>query len=172
VAALAASRWTNWCLSSCCVPMIDVLDAAPVNWLGSDPLSPGWGGCMSMICWCGIGEEGDSGKTCEVLRTLSLASCGNGLSSNQHARYTQDESCWVWVQVAGVSHHFVICNKSVWCCLFVCRDTLWCTTAEITWLSDINCTLFKGKDLGWWLSQIIPRILHETDANNHITLYR
>jgi hypothetical protein len=38
LAALAASWWTDWCLSSCCVPMSDVLDEEPANQLDLDPL--------------------------------------------------------------------------------------------------------------------------------------
>jgi len=70
VAALVASRWTNWCLRFCCVPMSDALDVAHANRLDLDPLSPGWGGCVSMICWCGIWEEDDNEKKWEVLRTI------------------------------------------------------------------------------------------------------
>jgi len=69
-AALAASRWTNWGLRSCCVPMSDVFDLTPGNLRESDPLSPGWGGCVSIICWCWIEEEQDNGKKWEVLRTI------------------------------------------------------------------------------------------------------
>jgi hypothetical protein len=39
--ALAASRWTNWCLRSCCVPIIDVLDEVSANRLDLDLLGPG-----------------------------------------------------------------------------------------------------------------------------------
>jgi len=70
VAALAASRRTNWCLHSCCVPMIAVVDVAPTNRLDLDPLSPGWGGCVSMTCWCEVGEEDDNKKKWEALRTI------------------------------------------------------------------------------------------------------
>jgi len=69
-ATLAASLWTNWCLRSGCVPMSDVFDVAPSNRLESDSLSPCWGGCVSMICWCGRGEEDDNGKRWEFLRTI------------------------------------------------------------------------------------------------------
>ena len=60
VAILAQSLWTYWCLHSCCVPTIAVLDVAPANRLDFDPLPPGWGNCISMSCWCGIGEEDDN----------------------------------------------------------------------------------------------------------------
>jgi len=50
VAAVAASWCTNWSLRSCCVPMSDLFDKAPANWLHLDPLTPGWRGCVSMIC--------------------------------------------------------------------------------------------------------------------------
>jgi len=70
VAAWAALWWTDWCLSSCCVQMGDVFDKAPSNRLDLDPLSPDWGGCVSMICGCGIGEEDDNKKKWEVLRNI------------------------------------------------------------------------------------------------------
>jgi len=68
VAALAASRWINWFLRSCCVPMIDVLDEAPANSLDLDSLWPGWGGCVSVICWWGIEEEHASATTIVSVR--------------------------------------------------------------------------------------------------------
>jgi len=70
VAALAPSQWTNWGLCSCCVLLSAVFDEAPANRLDSDSLRPGWGGCVSMICWCGIGEEDDNEKKWEVLRII------------------------------------------------------------------------------------------------------
>ena len=171
MAAFAPSGWTNWCLRSCCVAMSDVFDVAPTNQLDVDPLSPGWGGCVSVICWCGIGEEDDNETKWEVLRTILLASCQNGIFSSQHVRYTQDESCWVWLPVAGVSHHPAMCNEWVRCGLFTIRDTMRCMTAAIAWFSDSNRTLSEGKVICWCLSQLIPRILRETDANNQVMLY-
>jgi hypothetical protein len=52
------------------VPITDVLDVAPANRFDFDPLSPGWGGCVSRFCWCGIGEEDDHKTKWEVLRTI------------------------------------------------------------------------------------------------------
>jgi len=52
------------------MPMSDVLNVSPANQLDFDPLAAGWGGCVSMICWCGIGEEDDNEKKWEVLRTI------------------------------------------------------------------------------------------------------
>jgi len=170
VNALEVSQWTNWCLHSCCEPMSNIFDVAPGNRLESDLHSPDWGDCVSIICSSGIEEEDDNREKWEVLRTIQLASRQNGISSNQHVPYAQDESCWVWMQVAWVSHHLAICNKSVRCCLLVYRDKLWCATAEIAWLSDITRTLFEGKDVCWCLSQMIPGILHETDANYQVML--
>jgi hypothetical protein len=69
VAAIVMLRWTHWNLGSCCVPIIAVLDVAPTNWLDLDPLPPGCGGCVSMICWCRIKEEADNEKNSEALRT-------------------------------------------------------------------------------------------------------
>jgi len=70
VASLAASRCINWCLRSCCVPISDVLEEVPANQLDLDPLGPGWGGCVSVICWCGLGEEDDNEKKWVVLRII------------------------------------------------------------------------------------------------------
>ena len=58
---LAASLWTNFCLRSCCVPRISVFHVAPAELPVFDPRSPGDGGCLSIMCWCGIGEEDDNG---------------------------------------------------------------------------------------------------------------
>jgi hypothetical protein len=41
VTVLAVMQWTNWCLGSCCVLTIDILDEASANWLDLDPLRPG-----------------------------------------------------------------------------------------------------------------------------------
>jgi len=131
VAALAASRWTNFCLRSCCLPRIAIFDVGPANLQVLDPLSPGGRGCLSTICSCAIAEEDNNERKWEALRTILIASCQNGISSSQHDCYTQDESCWIWLQVAGSSHHPTICNKSVWCRLFVDRDILQCKTAGI-----------------------------------------
>jgi len=70
LAALAESRWNTWCLCSCCGPMSEVFDSAHGNRVESYPLSPGRGGCVSTICWCGIGEEDHNGHNWEVLRTI------------------------------------------------------------------------------------------------------
>jgi len=70
VAALAASRWTNLWLHSCCVPRIAVFHIAPANLPVFDPLSIGGGGCVSMMCWCGIGEEDDNERKWEALRSM------------------------------------------------------------------------------------------------------
>jgi len=35
--------------------MSDIFDVASANLLDVDLPSPGWGGCVSVICWCGIG---------------------------------------------------------------------------------------------------------------------
>ena len=164
--ALAASQWTYWCLRSCCVPMSDVFDVAPNISIESDLLSPGCADCVSMICWCGVGQDDHNGKKWEVLRAILSASCQTEICSKQHVVYTQDESCCVWMQVAGVSHHPSISNESVRWCLFVEQDLLQCTTAKIASLADINRILFEGNDVHWCLFQIILGILYETGANN------
>ena len=70
VAVLTASQWTNRCLHSCCVHISDALDEEPANRLDLDPLYPGWGGCVSIICWSWIGEEDDNDMKWEVLRII------------------------------------------------------------------------------------------------------
>jgi len=130
--ALAASWWTNLCLRSWCVRRIAIFHVAPDNQLVFDPLSPAGGGCLSMMCWCGIREEDDKKRTWEALKTIKLSSCQNGISSSQHARDTQDEFCWVLLQIAGVSHHTAISNKAVWCYLIFNRDKLQFMTTELT----------------------------------------
>jgi len=70
VTTSATSRWTNWCPCTCCVPMTNQLDVVPANQLNFNPQSPGWGGCVSMICWCGIEEEDDNEMKWEVLWTI------------------------------------------------------------------------------------------------------
>jgi len=70
VATLAASRWTNLCLRSCCVPRIAIFDLAPPNRPVCDLLSPAAGVCVSMMSWYGIGEEEDYERKWEALSTL------------------------------------------------------------------------------------------------------
>jgi hypothetical protein len=41
VGTLAESRWTNWCQRSGCVPITDVFDEVPANWVDLDLLGPG-----------------------------------------------------------------------------------------------------------------------------------
>jgi len=52
------------------VPISVVFDEAPANRLDLDPFGPGGGGCVSMICWCGIEDEDDNEKKWEVLRII------------------------------------------------------------------------------------------------------
>jgi len=110
VAVLAASGWTNKHLHSCGVPMTDVCNVAPGNQLDLNPLSSCLGGCVSKICWCGIWEEDDNKKKWEVLRTIYLASCQDGISSSQDVPDTQDESYCVWPRVAKIFHRPAMCN--------------------------------------------------------------
>jgi len=55
--------------------------------------------------------------------------------------------------------------------LFVCRDILKWTTADISCLIDIKRTFYDGKVVWWCFSQHIARILHETEANYHVITY-
>ena len=56
VAAFAALRWTRWCQSCIWVATSGVMDSAPIVLLDSSSLSPRWGVCGAMICWCGSDE--------------------------------------------------------------------------------------------------------------------
>jgi len=56
VAAIAASRWTKWCLPCSWVSAGGVLDEAPIVLLDSVPPSPCCGICGAMICCCGSEE--------------------------------------------------------------------------------------------------------------------
>jgi hypothetical protein len=49
---------------------MSVFDVAPGKRLVFDPLAPGGGGCVSIKCWCGIGEEDDNKRKWEALRTI------------------------------------------------------------------------------------------------------
>ena len=53
VAAIAASRWTIWCLRCSCVSAGGALHEAPVVRLDSDPIAPGCGTCGAMTCCWG-----------------------------------------------------------------------------------------------------------------------
>jgi len=151
--------------------MIDIFDEEPANGLDLDRLLPAWGGCISMICWCGIGVEDDNEKKWDVLTIIWLALCDIGICSSQRVCYTSDESCTFELEDAGVFHRPGMCNESVRRCLFVNRDKLQCTIAKIAWWYALNRTLFEGEDLCWCLSKIIPGMIHETDNNNEVMLY-
>jgi len=97
-------------MNSYCVPMSNVFDVSAANGLDFNPLTAGWGGCLSMISWCRRGEEDDNEKKWKVLRTKQLASCRNSVNISQDVQYTHDESYCVWPQVAGVSHHLTMWN--------------------------------------------------------------
>ena len=52
------------------MPRISVFDVAPANGPVFDPLLPGEGGCVSMMCWRGIGEDDDNERKWQALRTI------------------------------------------------------------------------------------------------------
>jgi len=58
------------CLRTCCVPTMSVFDIAPANRPVCYLLTPGGGRCLSIMCWCGIGEEDDNERKWEALRTI------------------------------------------------------------------------------------------------------
>jgi len=123
VAAMAALWWTYWCLHPCCLPETDGLGVMPGDLPGLVPFSPAWGVLVAMICWYRIGEQDDNEKMWEVLRNIYFATNQNGISNYQVARYTQVKSYCIWLQIAGVSNHSAICNKSVRLCLFVYQNS-------------------------------------------------
>ena len=51
------------------MPRISVFDVERANLPVFDPHSPGRGGCLAKMCWCGIQEEDDNEKKWEALRT-------------------------------------------------------------------------------------------------------
>jgi hypothetical protein len=121
VATFAALEWTSWSLCSCCVPESDVLGATPVDPPGLVPFSPGWGACVGMICLCGIGEEDDKKKKWKVLRNIYFATSQNEIRNCQVASFPQLKWCCIWLQIAVVSNHSVICNKLVWWFVFASK---------------------------------------------------
>jgi hypothetical protein len=153
------------------VPLTAVFDEARGNLQDSDPLWPGWGRCVSIICWCGIAGEYENEKKLKVMRILQSAWCQNWITSCQRVSYTQDESCYVKLNAAGVFPSLELCNNSVLCWLFVNSDESRYTTADIAWLAAIYRTLVEGKDVSWCFFQIIPGIIHEIHTNNGVILY-
>jgi len=94
------------------------------------------------------------------------------MNESQHAYSAHDLSCWVLLHVAADSNGPANSYKSVWYCLYVCRDTLMWTTADISCCIDVNWKLFDGKVIWWCLFQHNARISHETQANHHVMTYR
>jgi len=86
-------------------------------------------------------------------------------------------SSWIWLCIAalriaaGDSNSPAICSKSVRCCLFVCRDISWWTTADISFLIDTKTTFFNGNDICCGSSQDIAGILHESHAHHQILMH-
>jgi hypothetical protein len=119
VAAIAASRWTNWCLSCSCVSARGALDEAPIVRLDSDWITPGWGVCRTMTCCYGKGEEDDN-EQWKVLRNIQQATGHKGMNDCQLAHSSQDTSCGILLQVESDSNGHAICRKSVRWCLFLC----------------------------------------------------
>jgi len=119
VAAIAASRWTNWFLRCCFVSARGALDDAPVIRLTLYSITLGCCVSGARTCCCGKGEK-DNNKKWKVLRNIYLATSHKGINDSQLARSTQDISCCISLQVTGESNVRAICSKLVRCCLFVC----------------------------------------------------
>jgi len=79
-------------------------------------------------------------------------------------------TCSCKLQVIATLLWFAISQSDV-VGLFVCRNTLKWTTADISCLIDIKSKCWDEKDVWWCLSQHIAGILHETHANYHIMMY-
>jgi len=62
VAAIAGSRWTNWCLGCSDVSARGTLDEKHVVRLDSDWNTPGCDVCGAMTCYCGKCVEDDQEK--------------------------------------------------------------------------------------------------------------
>jgi len=55
--------------------------------------------------------------------------------------------------------------------MFVPQDKLQCTIYEMSLMLHINLTFCRAQDVWWFLSEEIPRIMHETDAKNQVIVY-
>jgi hypothetical protein len=119
VAAIAASRCTNWCLGCSCVSARGALDEAPIVWLDSDWITLVRGICGATTCYCGKGEE-DNNEKWKVLRNIYQATGHKGINDCQLARTTQDTTCCVPLEVGSDSKGSAICSMLVWWCLFFC----------------------------------------------------
>jgi len=86
-------------------------------------------------------------------------------------------SSWIRLCIAALriaardSNGPPISSKSVPCCLFVCSDILWWTTADISFLIDIKWTFFNGNEVWWSLSQDIAGILRESHAKHQVLMH-
>jgi len=161
---------TGVCIVGCVTVAGELAEALVVrlNW---DPLPPGWGVFGAITSCCGKGEEDDNKKKSGVLSTIWLASSQNRMSDCQLAHCTQDKAYCVQLQAAQDFKGPAICRKSVRCSLFVFRDIIRWTTAEISSFMNLDRTFFDRKDVWWCQSQAIPGILDETHNNHQVMLY-
>ena len=60
VAAIVESQCTKWCVCCSCLSARGGVAEAPVVQLDSDWITPGWGACRAMTCYCRKGEEDDN----------------------------------------------------------------------------------------------------------------
>jgi len=86
-------------------------------------------------------------------------------------------SSWIRLHIAALciaaadTNSPMVCSKSVRCCLSIYGVTLWSTTADISSSIDTNRTFFDGQEVWWCLSEDLPGILHESQANHRISMY-
>jgi len=173
VATIAVSRWTNWCLRCCCGSLGGALFEEPVIRLDSASITPGWSIYGAMTCHCGM------------VRKMIMKKVGSPEEDRVSYKSTWNEwqptctfnSSWIRLCIAalciaaGDSNSPGICSKLVRCCLFVCRDISWWTTADISLFMDRQSTFFDGKDIWWCLTQDIARISLESNANHQVLMY-
>jgi len=74
------------------------------------------------------------------------------------------------LQVIPTVQRFAV-SRSNDVCLFICRDTLMWTTAEIICLINIRRKFFHREEVWWCLSQQIGGILHEAHTNYEVMMY-
>jgi hypothetical protein len=173
VATIAASQWTNRCLRCRCVSPSGALLEAPVVRLDLALIVPGGSVSGAMACCCRKWERWSP----KVVGSAEDYIVSYKSKWNAGQPTCTFNSSWILFQIgalhiaAGDSNGRKICSKSVQSCLYVYRDTLRRTTADISCLIDIERTFFNGKKVCWSVSQDIAGILHESHANYEVIMY-
>jgi hypothetical protein len=93
VGAIAALRWTNWCLRCCWVAARGILDEVPIIRLDLDLITPAWGVCEAVNCCGGKGDKDDHEKW-NIQRNILYTTSHNGITDSHLAQSTQVLSEW------------------------------------------------------------------------------